>query len=58
MQGLFKPNSTILSLFMFLPITSSIALITFLTVSVLNDSTTDFMSFSYHTKRGIDATGN
>ena len=58
MQRLFKPNSTLLALFMFLPITPSIAAITVFTHSVLNDSSTEVSSIPYHAKRVIDATRN
>ncbi len=55
MQKSFKPNSTLLALFMFLPITPSIAAITVFTQSVFNDRSTDATPISYHTKRVIDA---
>ena len=55
MQKSFKPNSTLLALFMFLPITPSIAAITVFTQSVFNDRSTEVMPISYHTKRVIDA---
>ena len=58
MQKLFKPNSTLLALFMFLPITPSIAAITVFTQSVLNDRSTEVTSISYQTKRVIDGTRN
>ena len=58
MQRLFRPNSTLLTLFMFLPITPSIAAITVFTQSVLNDRSTDVTSISHHAKRVIDATRN
>ncbi len=56
MQRLFKSNSTLLALFVFLPITPSIAAITVFTHSILNDRTTDVSSISHHEKRVIDAT--
>ena len=56
MQRLFKPNSTLLALVMFLPITPSIAAITVFTQSVLNDKSTDLTSISHHAKLVIDAT--
>ncbi len=56
MQKFFKPNSTLLALFMFLPITPSIAAITVFTKSVLNDRSTDGTSISHDTKRVIEAT--
>ena len=55
MQRLFKPNSKLLALFMFLPITPSIAFITVFTQSVLNDSSTE-LTFSHPAKQVIDAT--
>ena len=58
MQKLFKPNSTLLALFMFLPITPSIAAITVFAQSVLNNRSTEVTSISYHAKRVIDATRN
>ena len=56
MQRLFKPNSSVLALFMFLPITPSIAAITVFTQSVLNDRSTEVTSISHHEKRMINAT--
>ena len=56
MQRLFKPNSSMLALFMFLPITPSIAAITVFTQSVLNDRSSEVTSFSHHEQRMIDAT--
>ena len=58
MQRLFRPNSTLLALFMFLPITPSIAAITVFTQSVLNDRSPAVTSISHHAKRVIDATRN
>ena len=58
MQRLLRPNSTLLALFMFLPITPSIAAITVFTQSVLNDRGTEVTSISHHAKRVIDATRN
>ncbi|WP_155105420.1 hypothetical protein [Prochlorococcus marinus] len=58
MQRLFRPNSTLLALFMFLPITPSIAAITVFTQSVLNDRSTEVTSISHHAKRVIHATRN
>ena len=58
MQRLFKHNSTLLALFMFLPITPSIAAITIFTQSVLNERTTELTSISQHAKRVINATRN
>ena len=58
MQKLFKPKSTLLALFFFLPITPSIAAITVFTHSLLNDGSNEVTSISYHTKRVIDATRN
>tara|TARA_B100000579_G_C22311815_1_gene611935 strand:- start:249 stop:425 length:177 start_codon:yes stop_codon:yes gene_type:complete len=56
MQRFFKPNSTLLALLMFLPITPSIAAITVLTHSVLSDRSTDVTSIFHHAKRVIDST--
>ena len=56
MKKLFKSNSSLLALFMFLPITPSIATITVFTKSVLNERSIDVTSISHHTKRVIDAT--
>ena len=56
MQRLFKPNSSVLALFMFLPITPSIAAITVFTQTILNDSITEVTSISHHEKPVIDAT--
>ena len=58
MQRLFKPNSTLLALFMFLPITPSIAAITVFTQSVLKGRGSEVSSISHHAKRVIDATRN
>ena len=58
MKKSFKPNSTLLALFMFLPITPSIAAITVFTQSVLNDRSTELTSIPPHAKRVIDATKN
>ena len=56
MQRLFKPNSSVLALFMFLPITPSIAAITVFTQSVLNEKSTEVTSISHHEQRMINAT--
>ena len=58
MQRLFRHINTLLALFMFLPITPSIAAITVFTQSVLNDRSTEVTSISHHAKRVIDATRN
>ena len=58
MHRLFRPDSSLLALFMFLPITPSIAAITVFTQSVLNDRSTEVTSISHHAKRVIDATRN
>ena len=58
MKRLFKPNSTLFALFMFLPLTPSIAAITVFTQSVLNDRSIEVTSISHHAKRVIDATRN
>ena len=56
MQGLFKTNSSVFALFMFLPITPSIAAITVFTQSVLNDRSPEVTSISHHEQRMINAT--
>ena len=58
MQRLFKPNRSVLALFMFLPITPSIAAITVFTQSVLNDRSSKVTVISHHAKRVIDASRN
>tara|TARA_B100000945_G_C19862510_1_gene359039 strand:+ start:94 stop:273 length:180 start_codon:yes stop_codon:yes gene_type:complete len=58
MQKLIKPNSTLLALFIFLPITPSIAAITVFTRSLLNDRSTEVSLISHHAKRVIEATRN
>ena len=58
MHKLFKPNSTFLALFMFLPVTPSIAAITVFTQSLLNDRSKEVTSISHHSQRVIDATRN
>ena len=58
MQKLFKSKSTLFALFMFLPITPSIAAFTVFTQSVLIERNTEVSSFSHHAKRVIDATRN
>ena len=54
MQRLFKSNTSVLALFMFLPITPSIAAITVFTQSVLNDRSTVVTSISHHEQPVID----
>ena len=56
MQRLFKPNSSVVAILMFLPITPSIAAITVFTQSVLNDRSSEVTSISHHEQRVIDAT--
>jgi len=56
MQRLFKPNSSVLALIMFLPITPSIAAITVFKQSVLNDRSSEVTSISHHEQRVIDST--
>ncbi len=56
MKRLFKPNSNVLAMLMFLPITPSIAAITVFTQSVLIDRSTELTSISHHEQRVIDAT--
>ena len=58
MQRLFKPNSTLLALVMFLPITPGIVAITFFTQSVLKEKSTELSFISHHAERVIDATRN
>ena len=58
MQRLFKPNSTLFAIFMFLPITPSIAAITVFTQSVINDRLSDVKTISHHPKRVFDATSH
>ena len=58
MQRLIKPNRNLLALFMFLPITPSIAAITVFTQSVLNDRSTELTSISHNEQRVIYATRN
>ena len=55
MQRLFKPNSSVLALFMFLPITPSIAAIIVFTQSVLRDRSSELTSISHHEQRVIVA---
>ena len=55
MKRLFKSNSSLLALCMFLPITPSIAAITVFTQSVFNDKSTEVTSISHHEQRVIDA---
>ena len=56
MQRLFKPNSSVLALLMFLPITPSIAAITVFTQSVLSERSSEVTSSSHHEQRVVDAT--
>ncbi len=56
MQRLFKANNTLLALFIFLPVTPSIAAITIFTQSVLTNRNTEVTSISHHAKRVINAT--
>ena len=56
MQRLFKPNSSVWAMFMFLPVTPTIAAITVFTQSVLNDRSIEVTSISHHEQRVIDAT--
>ena len=58
MQKLFKSKSTLFALFMFLPITPSIAAFAVFTQSVLIEGNTEVSSISHHEKRVIDATRN
>ncbi|WP_269617082.1 hypothetical protein [Prochlorococcus marinus] len=56
MQRLFKSNSSVMALFMFLPITPSIAAITVFTQSVLSERSFEVTSSSHHEQRVVDAT--
>ena len=56
MQRLFKSNSSVMALFMFLPITPSIAAITVFTQSVLSERSSEVTSISHHELQVIDAT--
>ena len=58
MQRLFKTNSMMFALFMFLPITPSIAAFTVFTHSVLRDRGIQLTSISHHAKQVFDATRN
>ena len=55
---MFKPKSTLFALFMFLPITPSIAAITVFTKSIIYDRTNQLTPISHHSKRVINATNN
>ena len=54
----FQPTSKILALFMFLPITPSIAAITVFTQSVISDRNQDVLIIHEHSIRMINATSN
>ncbi len=56
MQRLFKPNGSVFALFMFLPITPSIAAITVFTQSVLSERSSEVTSISHHEQRVVDVT--
>ena len=58
MKKLFKTNSNLLALLLFLPITPSIAAITVFTQSVLNDRSSEVTSIPHSSKRLIDSTKN
>ena len=45
---MFKPKGSLLALFMFLPITPSIAAITVFTKSIFNDYTEDYTAITHH----------
>ena len=53
MQRKFKPNSTLLALFMCLPNTPSIAALTVFTQSILNERSMEVTSIYYPAKRVI-----
>tara|TARA_Y100001968_G_C18780722_1_gene446573 strand:- start:215 stop:391 length:177 start_codon:yes stop_codon:yes gene_type:complete len=54
MQNLFKPSSSLLALFMFLPVTPSLAVISIFTQSVLKERINEVTSITNHSKRVID----
>ena len=56
MQNLLKPRSTLLALFVFLPITPSIAAITVYAHSIFSNRSAEVTTISHHAKRVIDAT--
>ena len=55
LKDVLKPNSSVLALIMYLPITQSIAAITVFTQSVLNNRSSEVTSISHHEQRVIDA---
>tara|TARA_Y100001968_G_C19275259_1_gene676400 strand:+ start:74 stop:250 length:177 start_codon:yes stop_codon:yes gene_type:complete len=58
MNTLFKPSSKLLAMFVFLPITPSIAAITVFTQSLLIDKNQEVSFVSEDAKRIIDASRN
>ena len=58
MRGLLKPSSNLLALFLFLPITPSIAAITVFTQSLLIDRVKDVSILPHDSRRIIKATRN
>ena len=56
MQRLFKPNNSVLALFLLLPITPSIAAFTVFTQSFLSDRSSEVTSISNHEQRVVFAT--
>ena len=55
MKKIFKHNGTVFALFMFLPITPSIAAITVFTHSFINDRRIEVNSRSHHAGPVIDS---
>ena len=58
MLNFFKPSSTLIALFIFLPITPSIAALTVFTKFVLDDRNTNVTYINHHSSRVIDAARN
>ena len=58
MRGLLNPSSNLLALFLFLPITPSIAAITVFTQSLLIDRVKDVSILPHDSRRIIKATRN
>tara|TARA_Y100001968_G_scaffold35040_1_gene26886 strand:- start:1065 stop:1241 length:177 start_codon:yes stop_codon:yes gene_type:complete len=58
MQKFIEPKSSLLALFIFLPITPSIAAIAIFTQSLLREKSTNVTFISHHAQRVIDAARN
>ena len=58
MENLFKPKGTLLALFMFLPITPSIAAITVFTKSVFHEKSQEITSISRDSRTMFEASKN